>query len=169
MKNLKYILFVFSFCLFGCSEKKITNKDIDSFIEEYKLTDFSAFTNYTIAIRQKTITETIYLVTDSESNLDNVICFVYVNRFSGNIEKIKKYSVKLDVEKENEIKKMINEYQKFNFPYLSVDKDGDFCVNPFFVDMKPYILYIKNDKSEMKIKKNFTIFKHYKENWYLRD
>ncbi|WP_298148446.1 hypothetical protein [Flavobacterium sp.] len=169
MGKIKYTLLFFTMFLIGCAEKKITNQEIDSFIEKYKSTDFSPFVNYTIIIRQKTITETIYLVTNSESNIDNVVCFVYVNRLSNNVKKLKKMDLKLNTKKEDEIKNMINEYQKYNFPYLSVDKNGNFCINPFKIDMKPYILFLKTAQNEDKIKKNFTLFKHYKHNWYIRD
>ncbi|UUC45199.1 hypothetical protein [Flavobacterium cerinum] len=170
MRKIKYLaLIIIGITVSNCSKNEIKKQNIDDFINLYHIKDFSEFKDYTIAIRQKTFNETIYIVSDSDANIDDVICFVTVNKISGKIDKIKRVDQNLSNEREKQIESLIYKYRKYDFPYLSVDNDNNFSVNPFFIDMKPYLLFLHQERNKLKIKKNFMSFKYYKENWYVRD
>jgi len=166
MKRLLAMLIFACLSFFGCSSKDVSSNDIVQFINEHATEDFNQFKHYTIAIRQNNMFETIYLVSDSDSNIDKPICFVTVNKFSGNIEDV---DIKSDSDKITVIKGLINRYQSYNYPYLSVDKDSNVYINPFYVDMKPYFLFYKSGNGPKKIKSNFAVFKHYQGNCYINN
>ncbi len=168
MKKLNFIkcIILALIILVSCSPRKIADRDIDKFIETTKSFDFNRFKNYTIAIRQKGVIETVYFVSSNESNIDNPICFVYVNNYTQNINKIKNFKKN---EFEDEIKEMIKDYTKYDYPYLSVDKYGNYGINPFNIDLSPLLYFCKSNNRKTVLIKNFTHFKYYKKNWYLKD
>lgn len=157
----------------SCINNKVDESDIDNFILKYQFEDFSFFKNYRIIIRQKNLSETIYMISDSDTNIDSVLYFVYVDNFKNEISQIKvgtdKTSKLINALNDNKIKEIINKYKIYNFPYLSVNNDNSVSINPFFVDMNPYFLRLKTNSDKKIIKKNYTIFKHYKTNWYIKD
>ncbi len=161
-----FSILIFSLVLISCSESKVSNTDIDEFIKTYQSTNFNVFQNYTIAIRQRNVFETIYLLNDGESVVKNVICFVYVNRITNKIEKIK-FKKKTNLKNEK-IRSLIYKFREYNFAYLSVDKDINISVNPFTIDLEPYLFFVKKNELKSQVEKNFTVFKHYKGNWYVK-
>ncbi|KQO32743.1 hypothetical protein ASF10_20000 [Flavobacterium sp. Leaf82] len=169
---------IINFCLIliffsSCINNKVDENDIDNFISKYEFEDFSFFKDYRIIIRQKNFSETIYMISDSETNIDSVLYFVYVDNFSNKISQIKvgndKNSIIFQALTDIKIKEIINKYKIYNFPYLSVNNDNSVSINPFFVDMNPYLLRLKTKSDEENIKKNYSVFKHYKKNWYIKD
>jgi hypothetical protein len=167
--NCCLILMFFSSCI----NNKVDENDINNFISKYEFEDFSFFKNYRIIIRQKNFSETIYMISDSETNIDSVLYFVYVDNFSNKISQIKagndKNSLLFQKLTDIKVKEIINKYKIYNFPYLSVNNDNSVSINPFFVDMSPYLLRLKTKSDEENIKKNYSVFKHYKNNWYIKD
>lgn len=157
----------------SCVNNKITECDMDEFIVKYEFEDFSYFRNYKLAIRQRTLTETIYIIGDSDSNIDSILFFVYVDNYSNEISQIKEGTIKQSLLSKrltiDKIKKMIFKYKKYNFQYLSVNIDNSVSINPYFVSMEPYFLRIETKSNEKFIKKNYTLFKHYKKNWYVKE
>jgi hypothetical protein len=167
--NCCFVLMFFSSCI----NNTVEEGDIDNFISKYEFENFSFFKNYRITIRQKNFTETIYMISDSQTNVDSVLYFVYVNNFSDEISQIKvgtdTTSKLFKALNSNKIKEIIKNYKIYNFPYLSVNQDNSVSINPFFIDMNPYLLRLKTNSDEERIKKNYNIFKHYKNKCYIKE
>ena len=159
----KYLFITFCCLFINCSKKEVSMEDIDHIMSSLSYDDLQKFKNYTIAIRQKTITEIIYLVTD-DNNIDDIKAFVTVNRSNGRILNI---NSSLNEVEQDKIEKLIVNYNEFGYPYLSVDEEGNFCINPFFTDMQPYILCLREESKDLEIKRNLSVFKHYKNNLYI--
>lgn len=171
----KKIIMYFIVILFfsNCGNNKVSKSDIDNFVLKYQYEDFSYFKNYKIIIRQKTFSETIYMIGDSNSNIDSVFFFVFVNNYTDEVSKIETgtsfESISSKKLNEDKIKKMISKYKKYDFPYLCVNYDNSVSINPFYMDMKPFFLRLNIKSNDKLTKKNFTLFKHYKNNWYIKE
>ncbi|MFL9845534.1 hypothetical protein [Flavobacterium rhizosphaerae] len=164
MKKINYILVILLFIV-ACNKQKYNN--INTFIDHYDSYCFSEFTGYTIFIRDKTLFETVYVLSDYKFDTNNFYYVISKNNITNGIEILQwKNKHNKDISNKKAID-IIADYNDFNFPYLSVSNNGNFSINPFEINMKPYLLHLKKSINNETIKENSRIYKHYRGNWYL--
>lgn len=163
------IIFFLSFVVFySCQNSK--KQDIDSVISKYNNFDFSDFKGSFIAIRQKNSSETTYMLGDSEGN--KPLYFIEYDEISGKIILINNSILKKtkvpDYFSNEEIKKLITLFRKYDFVLLSVDGDDNVFINPFEINSPALLIRFHKLPNTERVKKGYP-YKQYKGNWYLKE
>jgi hypothetical protein len=148
-----------------CGRKHELNSD--QFIEKYNNTDFSFFIDVFISIRSSTETHIIYFIHQFGGNEPGY--FVTYSLLNDSISEINKEQLlKANVKDyftDDEIGSYINEFRKYDFFLLGVDKDSNVFINPYKAQSPPYFLRTKELKSDDTLRMGY-VYDRYKSNWY---
>lgn len=168
MLNRIILLLIFSLILSCEFNKKVSVEDMNTFISKYDTTSFSQFKGVFIHLRQTTPISDIYVL--GKTNQDLAIYFITYNFILGKITKIDKSDfIKRKIPEyysDSEIKRIIDDFRKYDFALLGVDNDENIFINPFEYNTPPFFLRVKNKTNQDTIRNGF-FYKHYKGNWYL--
>lgn len=152
----------------SCTNKGVTNKDIDEFIAKYKEVKFSEINNITITQRNSDASEVVYVVGKFGGNTPVYFATfdlgkeTVTNINKTNLEKTKTKEYLTDIE----IANAVNTIRKYDFYLLSVDSSENVFVNPYYANEPPYLLRLKVATGDSIIRKGY-VYKLYKENWYI--
>lgn len=167
-KSLKIVFFLSFVVFYSCQNSK--KQDIDSVISKYNSSDFSNFKGSFIAVREKSISETIYILGDSEGN--KPLYFIEYDEIKNKIILINNSILKRmkvpDYFSSEEIKKLISLFRKYDFVLLSVDEDNNVFINPFEINSPALLIRFNKLPNAESVKKGY-LYKQYKGNWYLKE
>lgn len=165
MKLLSLLtMFVFVTCQ---NNIKISDK-IDGVIAKYDKEDFSYFNNIFIAIRNAGFNEITYIIHKSEGDLP--VYFVKYTKINGKMEinrTLFEKAKKKDYFTNAKIKEIIENFRKYDLLLLQVDKSGNVYMNPFRSNEPAKLLRLAHPSNQKEIRKGF-VYKHYKNQWYIR-
>jgi hypothetical protein len=167
MDILRLILLVM--LLTSCSNRTpTTNDDIDSFILKYENENFTIFKGVSISFRDRDTKEYIYMVAKQGGNFP-----CYVVHYSKSKNKVINIDDKLLQQRnvtsyfsESKINELMQKFITYNVQNLSVDSNENVFISPFFGENSPALLRLSKSTNEKEIKKG-TIYKLYKEYWYI--
>lgn len=163
-----FIALYFFMALSSCSDKSITNDDIDKFISRYNEASFSDFMNVSISYRDGDFGDDIYMVAKQGGSFPP-----YVVRFNKKKNEVTSIDNKLlkqsnckDYFSDNQIKDLMTKFISFGVQNLSVDSSGNLFISPFFGEHSPSLLRL-NVKTNEKVLRKGNIYELYKDRWYL--
>lgn len=168
---MKKLFCIFSVIFtFSCqkNDKVISKKTIDDFIEKYQTESFLELKNVTIYVRQKDLQNTTYILQKNEGNLP--VYIVTYNEWINEITEVNNSVLKgkkvADYFTRNQIAYLINKFRVYNFCMLSMDKQENVFINPFYPDNPAFFLRL-GKTSKLKPSKLSGDFKQYKDSWYV--
>lgn len=160
-----YLLMTFS----SCSNRSITNDDIDKFISKYHDETFSDFVGVSISYRDSDLGDNIYMVAKQGGNFPP-----YIVRFNKGRNEVTSIDNKLlkqgnykDYFSGNQIEDLMKKFISFNVQNLSVDSNGNAFISPFYGEHSPTLLRLNITTNEKEVKKGF-VYTLYKDNWYVK-
>lgn len=154
--------------LTSCSNRNITNDDIDKFISKYQNENFSNLKGISIFQRSSGVNEIVYGIGKYQEN--KPLYFVEFNTLRKSITKINKTLLEKDSIQdyltEFEIKNAIATIRKYDFFLLTVDSSENVFINPFVANTPAYFLRLNEKTGDSIIRKGY-VYKLYKDNWYI--
>lgn len=170
--NMSRIRFIILMCFFigflSCSDRVISNNEVDEFISKYNDEKFSELNNISIAQRSKSVSEIVYVIGRYGGNLP--VYFVTFDLGKQSITDINNSNLvksnTIDYLSKDEIIALINAFRKYNFYLLAVDSIGNAYINPFYSNQPPFLLRLKVSTGDNVVKKGY-VYELYKDNWYL--
>jgi hypothetical protein len=161
-----YLLILF-FTMTCQNESK--RNDIDSIIKKYDKTDFSFFKNTFVGVREQSRNEITYIIEKSEGNLP--VYFITYSTSKESVIDINKTALKErnigDYFTDEEISGLIENFRKLNLSLLQVDEQENVFINPFKINEPAILLRLANPSDKEEVRKGF-VYRHYKDNWYIR-
>lgn len=169
MSVLRFTIFAYFFMsLSSCSNKGVTNDDIDKFISKYNNEGFGNLKGISINQRSRDINEVVYVVGRFEENKPPY--FVEYNIAGQSVTKINKSLLDKDSVPDYlthfEITNAVNTIRKHDFFLLAVDSSENVYINPFYANEPAYLLRLKIATGDSVIRKGY-VYELYKGNWYL--
>jgi hypothetical protein len=162
------ILLYFFMGLSSCSNRSITNDDIDKFILKYHDETFSNFIGVSISYRDSDFGDNIYMVAKQGGKFPPYI--VHFNKEKNEItsvdDKLLKQSNCKNYFNDTQIKDLMISFIGFNVQNLSVDSNRNVFVCPFYGEHSPILLRLSVMTNEKVVKKGY-VYELYKDNWYL--
>lgn len=169
MSILRFAIIIYFFMGFSsCSNRSITNGDIDKFISKYDSVRFDELKDISIAQRSKDLSKIVYVVGRCEGN--HPVYFVTFDLQKQSVMTIDKTNLEKSKVQEyptqDEIFNAVNTIRKHDFSFLAVDSSENVYVNPFYANEPPYLLRLKIATGDSVIRKGY-VYELYKDNWYL--
>lgn len=169
MRLLHFSILIYSFMgISSCGNGKVTDKDVDTFISKYNAESFTHFKCVSISFRDKDFNENIYMVAKQGGNFP-----CYVVRYNKSKNEVTNIDDKLLKQvnlpgyfSDSQIKDLMNNFINYDVQHLSVDSNENVFISPFFGENSPALLRLKVTTNESEVKKG-TIYKLYRDNWYI--
>jgi len=162
------ILLILFMNLYSCSNRVVTNEDIDKFISKYQNENFESLKGISILQRSRDLNEIVYVVDKLEDNKPPY--FVEFNITKKSITNINKTQLEKDSISDylthTEITAAVNTIRKYDFFLLAVDSSKNVFINPFYANAPAYFLRLKVETGDSTIRKGY-VYELYKDNWYL--
>lgn len=168
MYSVKLYLLIMLLCVGSCSNKSISNNDIDNFIGQYDSVNFDSVKGIFIAKRSSILSETVYIIDKfGENKPPYFVTFNLSRQIITDINRtlLEQDSI-ADYLTENEIYSAINTIKKYDFYLLAMDSSENVYMNPFYANAPAYFLRLKIATGDSTVRSGY-IFNLYKNNWYL--
>lgn len=166
--GIRFIILYFFMAFSSCSNRSITNDDIDKFISKYHDETFSNFIGVSISYRDSDLGDNIYMVAKQGGKYPPYI--VHFNKRKNEVTNIdNKLLIKSnckDYFNDTQIKDLMARFIGFNVQNLSVDSVGNVFISPFYGEHSPTLLRLAVTTNEKVVKKGY-VYELYKDNWYL--
>jgi hypothetical protein len=170
MSILRFTIIMYCFMEFSsCSNRSISDGDIDKFISIHHNETFSDFMGISITYRGSDFSDNIYMISKQGAKFPPYI--VHFNKKKDEITSIdNRLLVQSSCEEyftKNEIKQLMAKFVGFNVFNLSVDSGGNVFISPFYAEHSPILLRLNIGENEKSIKKGYA-YELYKDNWYIK-
>jgi len=154
----------------SCSDRNISNDDIDKFISKYQDKTFSNFIGVSITFRDTDFGNDIYMVAKQGGKYPPYI--IHFNKRKKEITSISNILLKQgnfhNYFDESKIKDLMQRFIDFDVKNLSVDSIGNVFISPFYGEHSPNLLRLNAITNERVVKKGY-VYELYKGNWYVNN